>query len=1820
MNTTFFRHACRSSHRCAGNTLVLALGVLTVVVATIMASSLGATSTLSSAKEGEDRLKVLAAVEAVLGRHERTLLDRAEQGILADFGTKDLPLAVDNNYGLDVVGNCTVRWKIEPCHTATRGNAPYIINPPPSGVVDIPSSTGVRQANDINFMFRISAEAVLRKNPNDDPIAIAQGARYAVTVNVPLFRFVIFYAQTGANGDLEFSHDPEVKIQGNIHSNGAIYIGSGTWVNHWGAAAGPSGSTLLGPDSDNQPVSITGVDGIFCLSKPLMFGALNRYPMGGTAPTWYEDWNWRSVYAPLSDAYVTPRQGMTYTINPRGIRDAAGVNTNLYGSTGAARKINSDNIYSSTSVGGNDARDGDGSLPLRNWNDNALTWFAQKARTSAIGGRKIPLSLGANVDANSRPFEPVSLNKHQDPQAGSDIPEKSTPVIANGVETPGYFFGKAIGGLFQQNMFGTGGSVIPTVPAPATFGLAIRERPIPDTNLWPGAGNPLPPMSPLNPNYMPFAYGKHWYPTHMPFYPLWVTQGTGSSSNSPKFGFNTSTAWSDGIDPSSQKTTCTYLGQGKLLMSSACTAGYKEPSPAYYSNDPQIFYNNNWQFVNLSKPKPTLVTGVTTKLFIEDTTFNGSNLPGYSRHRLQGVPIASGVAAGGINWSTGALFAATFPTAPARSYTLRCEGFVTAVNSATYTFLAAITANTTNGVRVWVDNRVVYENWGTSVGSTPIPLVGSQAYSLVVEMFDDDPGQATLSLQWSYPGQAMQTIPAAQLVTPTAPGFRTATWTSLIVRLDPNQLTGPSDTLKAGIMLRPGYSGLSPLLSGREAFLMLGYSPTRGIFTERRMLPSMVTQRQPASWYVGTGATLTTASTTGVFTLSAAGIIKPAPQSGTHTQNGETATISVTRRATVTPSYERAPPQYTVSSIYVSTLSDIVTPNSLTTTIDGRQVTVTYGYSKNNVWTETGFWKKTGSYTIAETTTLSSTDGLAAFDVSRHIGKRVLLFYANQSSKTTYFDTSDHIDTVTPTALTLRKRYHYIRNPTVSNSDSRTTTKVFQSFWVYSEDDPTDGHDVPYIVRRLKDLGVSAPGVKASDWVAMENGMTGPGQPQEPKFAEPVKGADPTLEPRYGTVARTFAIPEGIDSPVDIPVNSWISSSGTWFTPTQSKTMPWHSSWTAAAMTPPQTGSLNPDMWVDASPSPPLVATGDPNPYANGDRRLTRGRYNDDQPRNLPSPASQEVWLRLTKSVVRGAQIVSFSYFLGAQGTSPASSGWMNVVDSKGSPLTADITGWGANLLMGPCLQSGDKYAQATALFTDLAVNAGSAGTFNASVWDSIPGRATGSNQMTNYLASQYQVFWGPNDITEDFFAFQDSIPNGRNASEEVYVNPREFWSQSRFWEDGTEKDPLPAGKASPPNTENRQLWARSTFLTLNLGQIQNYITTRSLNQAMHPVLSSPTATATPSFSTPALSASFNGLIYAARTNRYPWNPTPGRGNPFSCNHSSLTSELPNGSTNGDVTSKTMDATVMLNGTNMGDATMFHTVGPTSFHKLQPYVAQPGGDISEAPPFKPQHFHHGVRLINGAAITWGVKSGSAFGSGKTIIITPNQLFIQGDLNTTKTSVTVPGVSGLQAKNTPLAVVGDQITFLSNAFGQSTTNLLDTSRLQGFTPYASAKEDNYLPLFLSAPTSVGQARTTTYVAAMITNNQPTTCARVREGQGAPFIDTMQYLERWGYGQRMNYIGSLVVVDSRRYTDAFLLDSPRTDGRSPFGTMGWNAYPEWDNTLAADEAPKRFTVPNVYTSPDRFMEFNRDLLTPEGTPPYTPNGVTSMGVGGWTRILK
>ncbi len=76
------------------------------------------------------------------------------------------------------------------------------------------------------------------------------------------------------------------------------------------------------------------------------------------------------------------------------------------------------------------------------------------------------------------------------------------------------------------------------------------------------------------------------------------------------------------------------------------------------------------------------------------------------------------------------------------------------------------TTVSSDGIRVWVNGQLVINNWtdhNTATNtSASIALAAGVRYSITVE-YDERTGSATAQLQWSYPNQATQVIPASRL-------------------------------------------------------------------------------------------------------------------------------------------------------------------------------------------------------------------------------------------------------------------------------------------------------------------------------------------------------------------------------------------------------------------------------------------------------------------------------------------------------------------------------------------------------------------------------------------------------------------------------------------------------------------------------------------------------------------------------------------------------------------------------------------------------------------------------------------------------------------------------------------------------------------------------------------------------------------------------------------------------------------------------------------------------------------------------------------------
>ena len=285
----------------------------------IIASSVGLALNLSS--DQMQGLHVLAQVEhaKLEARLAAESVAALVEGKLKQFGAEDTAflskeleetnkgIALDfpghqKNKDVSVpgfrLGNCLVWWRVEPIKVWTEtienegasAEGKYAINPsmdPSNASVDLAYKDKLTQSdffkeNDRNFLFRIVAEAYVLKDPQNtsadprakasDRVCSAQAARVVQYTLVNLFEYAIFYAAKGATGDLEFWQGTGMSVNGRVHSNGAIYIG-GQGTGHkdgkYHSAASAGGGLAIG--SQASPTTVTGVDGIYRMRKPVNY-------------------------------------------------------------------------------------------------------------------------------------------------------------------------------------------------------------------------------------------------------------------------------------------------------------------------------------------------------------------------------------------------------------------------------------------------------------------------------------------------------------------------------------------------------------------------------------------------------------------------------------------------------------------------------------------------------------------------------------------------------------------------------------------------------------------------------------------------------------------------------------------------------------------------------------------------------------------------------------------------------------------------------------------------------------------------------------------------------------------------------------------------------------------------------------------------------------------------------------------------------------------------------------------------------------------------------------------------------------------------------------------------------------------------------------------------------------------------------------------------------------------------------------------------------------------------------------------------------------
>lgn len=1847
------------SHR-SGNALVLAFGITAMVASMVVISATSSSQVVQSNVQRTNQLRCMAAVEAVLQRREAAVIAMAQNGALLTWtGAPGQP----PNLGEDLVGGCRVRWKIEPMRTLTAAEAPgapaslpYVLNPSPN--VSLPVTDPDQAPNQVTYLYQIAAEAVMLESmpvvgdPNPPPVlARAQGARAISATNNPLFRYVINYAARGPKGDLELSHGPDFNVTGNVYSGGSIFIGANVAADDWFALNGPTGSTTI---ESAQPAPsqarVWGLDGIYRMSKPLAVARLNNLPINnglgnlGTITDTYYDLTtaqYPNEAAPPDLTSFATATNNGRVINPRRIKEAVGV----IPPPGLPRTINGVEVLS---IGndGNDSRDLERSA-TRAW---ASTSYDASATT--FGAQVQSLDTGATAElidpqiAGEQALEAQLLVRVEaDGDPSTDEHELYRPLfvandgttsttIPNGqpVEAPGVYMGFALGdGLGMRRLADNSGWEIVnqvgggTPPIPESGSLIIRERLIPDTNLWPGAGGNPNAIVPANhPDYLPYAYGKHWRPTVMPATPIDVTENLMDGGNDA--------AWSGiltgGDSPPTQRTanvpgrSVNYLGRGVFSIEGAArlpetstqtmTASIGSSGQSYERVN--AFMTDNWRMVHLkSRHGLTSAQILALPQGLRANVWIGDDLS----RRLLGIPTWSGLDAQLISSKPAA---AGLPSS-LNHYSARWDGYLIPPVQGPYT----LGISHDDGARIWIDDQLVYERWqypGSLAIQTSetIPLSPERPARIVVEFYEGAGGDHC-SLSWTYPGQAMTLIPSTSLrAAPEVSGFSRTQFNGVAARIDLNQLraSGPASK-KAGLMIREAH-GTPNMVSGRDRYVALAVNPDRGIFLERRMQPSGIERRTGTSsdfWILN--GEYTANSDPAVATVDG--------KLGIPTDRNNTigaVTYAVTRTGRITLGQSTFTPQEhivtNVTSLVVTTLNTPSTAGTVTLSESSQISGFRYGaWIKKGTedWTARKRWRIRGNFTYP------FIDYTGAYPPAPYLAgdRPQIRFFSTAApgtgTTTTVFQTWNGgygVGTlmyggVNCRALTRARNGNEIfgdwspAKPMSANSgDSRPT-----AIWKPSGGWPS-GWTGGQVVDRLNELNWNGDNEwhlgSQTDNLSNRNGEE-PGDPNPPDASFTTDElADPTgilTNPAPHLTAGeeySFSVPTTLTYTLDVDINPRIGAGSEWGTAPVAQTRPWLDAWSTNFMlTPPMTRSFRPDLWWSAQ-TLPLSA-----------EKAIQARTSD-APAGTPAPPLDDVipttptnwatwgsvWLRI-QHAADGTLTPQYASGDGIPGTvtnpwqTLPVAGGLSLGAASGGAATDDV--WSNSLLVGFAIQSGSNTQPTATSVTGAEVQTTEAignndGLWNATDWDAtpLPGMA---GAMSRYMASQYQVFFANQDITEDFFSWADQVGGEAIATEDWFYNTREFWSQNRRWDNGVEKDTIGA-VYSHAVTTNRQLLAKSTQLIINQQRLWEYLRTRTLPQAMTAIMDADPVPA--AGADPTLAARFNGLVYAVRTNRYPFNPDAGGVNPWS--GSGNTMVLPNGSV----------ATQYAN-LETTDVALYPDFLFNGVHKLQPY------GLAVAPPFRPQQFHHGVMLTNGQALDWGdftptpPAANPPLGTGATSIVTPNQLYVVGDLNTTAVMVDRPN-GPPAARPVPMSIMGDSINFMSSSFRIADYKTPGfTTDAAGFTGTGILSQASGRPVLTS----------TTYNAAIVTYNQPSSLARVREGQSAAVIDTMLFMEDWSAaGVEMIYTGSLVVLGTRRYTESFLCNVQKSAGRTPFGTIGWLA--------AEDGIPSEWggLSMQVYSAPERVLNYNPDLLTPQGTPPFAPSGVTTASVGGWVRVIQ
>jgi hypothetical protein len=205
----------------------------------------------------------------------------------------------------------------------------------------------------------------------------------------------------------------------------------------------------------------------------------------------------------------------------------------------------------------------------------------------------------------------------------------------------------------------------------------------------------------------------------------------------------------------------------------------------------------------------------------------GQGLKGeyFNNMTLSGSPVLTLVEAVSFDWGDAGSPA---PSVNVDQFSARWTGGVIPLYSQSYIFHT----RTDDGVRLWVDDRLLINNWTDHApmwdSTKPVALKAGRTYSIKMEWYENT-GGAVAELYWQSASQALQIIPGAQLL-PTR-----------VVRLlagNPNPADGAIGVVMPLLQWKAGetsvfhdvYFGTNPTLGpaqfrGRQPFNIYWHAP-----------------------------------------------------------------------------------------------------------------------------------------------------------------------------------------------------------------------------------------------------------------------------------------------------------------------------------------------------------------------------------------------------------------------------------------------------------------------------------------------------------------------------------------------------------------------------------------------------------------------------------------------------------------------------------------------------------------------------------------------------------------------------------------------------------------------------------------------------------------------------------------------------------------------------------------------------------------------------------------------------------------------------------